>query len=149
MYHKIAAMSKIRSQKSSLHVCPKILDNAPAFHYNNKVSKELKLRCPGVAQLVACLVRDQEAAGSNPVTRTKIPPKSYDFGGIFLEIVMNFDVVFLLTTYLPTVGRIPRHSAKGVLSPFINAMPLASVGDLSLSLFCGADIVWACLLSGY
>ncbi len=26
---------------------------------------------PGVAQLVARLVRDQEAVGSNPVTRTK------------------------------------------------------------------------------
>ena len=28
---------------------------------------------PGVAQLVARLVRDQEAVGSNPVTRTKNP----------------------------------------------------------------------------
>ena len=26
--------------------------------------------CPGVAQMVACLVRDQEAVGSNPATRT-------------------------------------------------------------------------------
>ncbi len=25
---------------------------------------------PGVAQMVACLVRDQEAVGSNPATRT-------------------------------------------------------------------------------
>ena len=28
-------------------------------------------RSPGVAQMVACLVRDQEAVGSNPATRTK------------------------------------------------------------------------------
>ena len=31
---------------------------------------------PGIAQLVARLVRDQEAVGSNPATRTKNPPKS-------------------------------------------------------------------------
>ena len=31
-----------------------------------------RLRCPGVAQLVACLTGGQEAAGSSPVTRTTV-----------------------------------------------------------------------------
>ena len=41
-----------------------VLDKACRCRYNNKVH-------PGVAQLVARLVRDQEAVGSNPVARTK------------------------------------------------------------------------------
>ena len=36
---------------------------------------------PGVAQLVARMVRDHEAVGSNPATRTKNPPKLDNFGG--------------------------------------------------------------------
>ena len=39
---------------------------------------------PGVAQLVARLVRDQEAVGSNPATRTKNPLISGEIGGFFL-----------------------------------------------------------------
>ena len=38
------------------------------------------VKYPGVAQLVARLVRDQEAVGSNPVTRTKNSPKLAGFG---------------------------------------------------------------------
>ena len=44
--------------------CAVVLDKACHCRYNNKVH-------PGVAQLVARLVRDQEAVGSNPVARTK------------------------------------------------------------------------------
>ena len=40
------------------------VDKAPPFGYNRKAFD------PGVAQLVARLVRDQEAVGSNPATRT-------------------------------------------------------------------------------
>ena len=39
---------------------------------------------PGIAQLVARLVRDQEAVGSNPATRTKNPPKSLILEGFCL-----------------------------------------------------------------
>lgn len=35
-------------------------------------------RFRGVAQMVACLVRDQEAMGSNPVTPTKSGVHSYE-----------------------------------------------------------------------
>ena len=40
---------------------------------------------PGVAQLVARMVRVHEAVGSNPATRTKNPLKSLDFSG-FLQL---------------------------------------------------------------
>ncbi len=44
-----------------------MLDNAVSRAYNNFVAR---MAHPGVAQLVARLVRDQEAVGSNPATRT-------------------------------------------------------------------------------
>ena len=40
-------------------------------------------RCPGVAQLVARLLWEQDAAGSNPVTRTNPPGDPEVSGGIF------------------------------------------------------------------
>ena len=38
---------------------------------------------PGVAQLVARLLWEQDAAGSNPVTRTKSPESAYAESGLF------------------------------------------------------------------
>jgi hypothetical protein len=38
--------------------------------------QKAKIKYPGVAQLVARVVWDHQAAGSNPVTRTKNPLKS-------------------------------------------------------------------------
>ena len=45
-----------------------VLDKAVPVGYNKKAFY------PGIAQLVARLVRDQEAVGSNPATRTKKAP---------------------------------------------------------------------------
>ena len=47
---------------------------------------------PGVAQLVARVVWDHEAAGSNPVTRTKNPLISCEIRGFFnfLDIIRNY-----------------------------------------------------------
>ena len=54
-------------------------------NYNNKAGeklvqeirrRQLKIVYPGVAQLVARMVRDHEAVGSNPATRTINPPIS-------------------------------------------------------------------------
>ena len=45
-------------------------------HYNYKVAfSGTKILFPGVAQLVARLLWEQDAAGSNPVTRTKLERK--------------------------------------------------------------------------
>ena len=44
-----------------------LLENNTCSAYNNHVAR---MAHPGVAQLVARLVRDQEAVGSNPATRT-------------------------------------------------------------------------------
>ena len=43
---------------------------------------------PGVAQLVARLLWEQDAAGSNPVTRTKFLGKTAVFGGFSALIVL-------------------------------------------------------------
>ena len=40
-----------------------------------------KTKYPGVAQLVARLLWEQDAAGSNPVTRTTFPRKTASLGG--------------------------------------------------------------------
>ena len=53
------------------------LDKAWRGQYNNKVH-------PGVAQLVARLVRDQEAVGSNPVTRTREIAVSFEAAILFV-----------------------------------------------------------------
>ena len=99
---------------------------------------------PGVAQMVACLTGGQEAVGSSPATRTKIPPESHDFGGILLEKVTSFEDDFSLTTCLPTDGRIARQMRRASL-PVYSTVPPASAGGLCLrlffSLFCGADFV--------
>ena len=48
------------------------LDTGEIITYNKLRMYALYMRIdPGVAQLVARLVRDQEAVGSNPATRTK------------------------------------------------------------------------------
>ena len=56
-------------------------------HISDHNGSNFKTSYPGVAQLVARLVWDQDAAGSNPVTRTKRPLISCDrgltFGGVF------------------------------------------------------------------
>ena len=44
---------------------------------------------PGVAQLVARMVRVHEAVGSTPATRTKNPPFSFENGGFFLFFYKN------------------------------------------------------------
>lgn len=46
---------------------------------------------PGVAQLVARLLWEQDAVGSSPATRTKIPLKSLILGGFscFLSIAVQ------------------------------------------------------------
>ena len=46
-----------------------------------------EIEYPGVAQMVERAVWDREAAGSKPVTRTKIPLKSWISEGFFLFIV--------------------------------------------------------------
>ena len=51
---------------------------------------------PGVAQLVARVVWDHQAAGSNPVTRTKSLGKTAIFGG-FSALIVCF-LHFVLTT---------------------------------------------------
>jgi hypothetical protein len=43
---------------------------------DREISRNQKSKYPGVAQLVARVVWDHQAAGSNPVTRTKSPLKS-------------------------------------------------------------------------
>ena len=45
-----------------------------------------EIEYPGVAQMVERAVWDREAAGSKPVTRTKIPLKSTISEGFFLFI---------------------------------------------------------------
>ena len=57
------------------------LDSARKNPYNSCVAH------PGVAQLVARMVRDHEAVGSNPATRTKTPLKSLISEGFFLFFV--------------------------------------------------------------
>ena len=52
----------------------------------------VKLIYPGVAQLVARMVRVHEAVGSNPATRTKIPPFLYKNGGFFLLFVAKIEL---------------------------------------------------------
>ena len=42
---------------------------------------------PGVAQLVARMVRVHEAVGSNPATRTKKPPFSHENGGFSFSLL--------------------------------------------------------------
>lgn len=49
---------------------------------------------PGVAQLVARLTGGQEAVGSSPATRTKIPLKSCDFNGIFFIFITSAPLKF-------------------------------------------------------
>ena len=54
------------------------LKSTPKLHLttalttDSKISRNRKSKYPGVAQLVARVVWDHQAAGSNPVTRTKI-----------------------------------------------------------------------------
>ena len=55
--------------------------NFPFFH---GIMSEIEY--PGVAQMVERAVWDREAAGSKPVTRTKIPLKSTISEGFFLFI---------------------------------------------------------------
>ena len=59
---------------------------------------------PGVAQLVARMVRVHEAVGSNPATRTKNPPFVCKNGGFFLFFVAKSSFIILislLTTEIP------------------------------------------------
>ena len=49
---------------------------------------------PGVAQLVARLIWDQEAAGSSPVTRTKKSLKSKDLGLFLYPKALILKTVF-------------------------------------------------------
>ena len=46
---------------------------------------------PGVAQLVARMVRVHEAVGSTPATRTKNPPFSFENGGFFLLFLQKLN----------------------------------------------------------
>ena len=58
--------------------CAKTLDFAVKTPYNTRVVH------PGVAQLVARMVRDHEAVGSNPATRTKKEEKPFGFSSFFI-----------------------------------------------------------------
>ena len=60
------------------------IDKSEIFAYNISVMD------PGVAQLVARMVRVHEAVGSNPATRTKNPLKSV-ISEDFLLLFFNFD----------------------------------------------------------
>lgn len=59
--------SAVRRQDNICASARQMLDIKPTFLYNNKALR-------GVAQMVACLVRDQEAVGSNPATPTNERP---------------------------------------------------------------------------
>ena len=61
------------------------LDRRVEKKYNNEAGH------PGVAQLVARMVRVHEAVGSNPATRTKNLPFSYENGGFFLLFVAKIE----------------------------------------------------------
>lgn len=52
---------------------------------------------PGVAQLVARMVRVHEAVGSTPATRTKKPPFFYKNGGFFLFFVAKSKFIVLIS----------------------------------------------------
>ena len=66
---RIAPQQDSRDKSPGSHQL--LLDRRKIISYNNIYCAELLLcQYPGVAQLVARLVRDQEAVGSNPVTRT-------------------------------------------------------------------------------
>ena len=80
-------------------------------------------------------VRDQEAAGSNPVTRTKIPPKSGDFGGISLKKLYILSEILRWPHVCPqTGGFFDRWNECPLL--VYTATPSASAGGfLCLGLF--------------
>ena len=56
----------------------RLLNSTPKLHLttalttDSEIFRNRKSKYPGVAQLVARVVWDHQAAGSNPVTRTKI-----------------------------------------------------------------------------
>ena len=67
--------------------CTPKLHLTTALTTDSEIFRNRKSKYPGVAQLVARVVWDHQAAGSNPVTRTKIPLKSLISAGFFLEKV--------------------------------------------------------------
>ena len=71
-----------------------------ALTTDSEIFRNRKSINPGVAQLVARLVWDQEAQSSNLCTRTKSPLKSVDFSGFFLEKAK------ILYLRLPPVSRV-------------------------------------------
>ena len=59
---------------------------------------------PGVVQLVARDIWEQDAAGSNPVTRTKKPLKSDDFRGFFFVYCgAGFDAELVVVRKIPAM----------------------------------------------
>ena len=60
-------------------------------HISDHIGSNFKISYPGVAQLVARLVWDQDAAGSNPVTRTKRPLISCEIRGFYIIWGFFFD----------------------------------------------------------
>ena len=65
-------------KKSNITGCSAV-GSAPALGEYDQPNKITKY--PGVAQLVARLLWEQDAAGSNPVTRTTFPRKTASLGG--------------------------------------------------------------------
>ena len=54
---------------------------------------------PGVAQLVARLLWEQDAVGSSPATRTKSPLKSLISEGFFYSLSIAVQIPWYLHTY--------------------------------------------------
>ena len=71
------------------------LKSTPKLHLttalttDSEIFRNWKSKYPGVAQLVARVVWDHQAAGSNPVTRTKNPLKSLISVGFSYQKVIN------------------------------------------------------------
>ncbi len=87
----------LKKQKSAL-------DRRTEKTYNIVVVQRQQIRHPGVAQLVARMVRDHEAVGSNPATRT-IGESLWD-SPIFYSSYINFLILLHGNVQHLTFGRL-------------------------------------------
>ena len=73
---------------------------------NRDIRKELILKYRGVAQVVARLLWEQDAAGSSPVTSTTFPLKPNGFRGFFILFSIVAKTVICYNIYDYTKGGI-------------------------------------------
>ena len=88
------------------------LDIGNASAYNIYVAR---MAHPGVAQLVARLVRDQEAVGSNPATRTRKTPETMRFQGFYFFACTRFCtrlLIFAANNFFECRGTIVGYTVK-------------------------------------